>query len=143
MLNTRNTQTTLRSLLEKNTRTVLYSQGELWVTHSQSSGITAQMGSINRTFITDKSDDKNYDSIVPNILKWSKTAKPLKSKKDFKLFEIPEYPYTKMGQNYDIWGGTVKPIGKKYLLVNTSETITVINLFDTKNEALAWFKSSF
>jgi len=128
-------------LLNKTPETVLYSQGELWVTYGQSSGQTTQMGSINRTFITDNSFDKNYDSLVPRIIKALSSTKPLKSKKNHKVYQISEYPYINMGQKYDIWDGMVKPISKKYITIDSTDTMNVINLFDTKNEALVWFRS--
>jgi len=129
-------------LNEKTEDKVIYvkESGELWVTYGQGSGQTAQMQNIKRS-INDKTDDKNFDSLVPKIVKWAHANKPLMSNKgkDNKLFEIPVYSLSGNG-SYDIWGGDIKPIGKLYMVVNTVG-VKVVSLFDNKNEAQAWIKS--
>jgi len=111
---------------------------ELWVTYAQSSGQTAQFS--NKTYITDKKGDKNYDSLVTKISKFAKANKPMKSSKTSKLFEIPVYPTVSNGR-YDIWGGDIKPIGKKYIIVDDNKVIVTVNLFNNKKESINWINS--
>ena len=118
---------------------VYFCSNELWISSGQGSGMTSQFPKIER-FITNKSGDKTYDSNVDRLVKWSKVEKPFKKQANSKMYEISEYPLTRMGQTYDIWGGDVKPIGKLYLIIDTG-TISVVNLFKSKNEATAWLKS--
>jgi len=119
---------------------VIYSQGELWVTNGQSSGQTAQLPDFSK-YLTNKKDDKNYDSLVSKISKFAKNNKPLKSQGTSKLFKIPEYPQVKMGQTYDIWGGKIKPLRMIYMIVDDNGSIVTVNLFKNKNEANNWIKS--
>ena len=127
-----------KELFEKIKDNVLYNTDtkELWVTYSQGSGITTYLPDLTK-FITD--GKTNHDSIVNNLKKWSNNNKPLKKKSNSKLFEIPTYPSTRYG-TYDIWGGDIKSNGKIYMVI-TEEKNTVVNLFDNKNEAIAWMKS--
>ena len=122
---------------------VLYVNGsnELWLQHAEGSGQTIQLPDIKR-YVTDKKGDKNYDSLVPKIAKWANKAKAIKKQANSKLFKIPRYELkTQLGNTKDIWGGTQKPVGYLYMNVDTNEAMTVINIFDNKNEAMAWIKS--
>lgn len=139
-----NTTPSLRNLIEANTDTVLYSQGELWVTYGQSSGQTVQIGQNGKTFVTDKKNDPNFNSTVPKIKKWAKKTKPMDNNgHQTNMYKIPEYGRTKMGDTYDIWGGDKTPIGYVYLVMNVSShnVYDVVNFFDNKNEAKAWLRS--
>lgn len=104
---------------------------ELWVTYSQGSGQTAQFPDF-KTFITNKKDD-HFDSLTDKIVKWSNQNKPLIEKGNSKLFEIPVYGSG--NRMYSIWGGDLEPESTIFMVVNSNPTISVVNLFKTKNEA--------
>lgn len=120
----------------------VYFEGKtLWSAYGQGSGMTSWLPDTTK-FLTDASG-KNYDSIVSRLFKYSQNNKPLKAKSNVKMFEIPVYSesqYAKFGNSLDIWGGTQKPQGKKYMII-TEEKNVIVNFFDKKNEALAWMRS--
>jgi hypothetical protein len=127
-------------LKERTEDKVIYVKDELWVTYGQGSGTTAQFKDL-KSFITNKDGDKNYDSLTNKIVKWSEVNKPLKSKGNSKLFGIEEYPVVSTGKKYECWGGDVKPLRNLYMIVDNNGSITVVNLFQNKNEAMNWMKS--
>lgn len=134
---------TFKEKLSEVTDTKIYFVGdELWVAYGQGSGSTSQFPSIKRA-INNKSSDKNYDSNVDKILKYVKNNKAMKtnSSKTTFMYEIPEYPIVRMGEFYDIWGGSITPKNKLYMVVNT-DGVSVVLLFESKNEALAWVRST-
>ena len=130
-------------LNEKTEDKVIYVQGELWVTYGQGSGQTAQIPDIKK-YLTDKQGDKNFDSLVSKLVKFSRETKPMKSKStkgikgESRLYELPVYPLARSG-SYDIWGGDIKPI-KMYYIVIYDSVISVVNIFDNKTEATNWLK---
>jgi len=128
-------------LTESKSDKVIYVENELWVTYDQGSGMTAYLPDITK-YLTDKGDDKNFDSLVPRLSKFAKANKPMKQNKSktVKMFEVPTYPHIRNGR-YDIWGGDVKPNGKIYMII-TEEKNTIVNLFKSKNEASAWMRST-
>jgi hypothetical protein len=130
----------LDKINEKNNDKVIFVVDTLWVTYGQSSGTTSYMPNI-KAYLTDNKDDEHYDSIVPKLLKFSHSNKPLKSNSSTKLFEIPFYELNQNGRSYDIWGGDIKPI-KKYYITITEEKNTIVNIFTNKNEAINWIKYS-
>jgi hypothetical protein len=112
----------------------------LWYSYSPGSGTTAIIK--NRKYLTDKTGDKNFNDIVRHLVKYSNGNKPLKSKGNSKIFEIPFYNNAIFNYSkFDIWGGDIKPSKKVYMIVNTG-SINVINFFDSKNEALAWINTT-
>lgn len=123
---------------------VIYVADELWVTYGQSSGQTTYLPDIKK-HLTDKKEDKNYDSLVTKLVKFSRNTKPLKSKStkgikgESRLYELPVYPLARNGNSYDIWGGDIKPI-KMYYIVIYDSVVSVVNIFDSKNEATNWLK---
>jgi len=119
---------------------VIFVKDELWVTYGQGSGMTAQFPDIKK-YITDSKGDKNFDSLVPKLVKFAAVNKPMKAKGNSKLFEIPKYDLTPTGERYDIWDGKIKPIGKLYMIIDTNSKMTVVNLFDNKKEAINWINS--
>ena len=122
---------------------IYYVKDELWIANAQGSGQTIQYRNINQAK-SNKSGDRTYDSSVDKIVKWAKTNKPLKTNKDKNvlLFEIPVYPLMNSWEGkYEIWGGDVKPL-KHYYMIVSIDGIAVVQLFDKKNEALAWIRSA-
>lgn len=113
---------------------------ELWLSYAQGSGRTTQLPDIEK-YLTNKSTDKNYDSSVDRLVKWSTQNKPMKAKGNSKLFEIPVYGNYSMGKRYDIFDGDIKAQGKLYMIIDTNPTISVINFFKRKVEAQAWMNS--
>ena len=121
---------------------IYYVKGELWTAYGQGSGSVVQLPFLNKYLNSDPSDEGHYESDVDRIVKSVKGLKPIKKKGNTSLYEIPEYPILtgEYGKSYDIWGGTIKPIGKIYMVI-TEEKSTIINFFEKKNEALAWMRS--
>ena len=123
---------------------VYFVKDTLWLAYGQGSGTTSYMPNIKKA-LSNKSGDRTYDFIVDRILeKYVPTHKPMKTNKDKSvlLYEIPYYELTSYG-TYDIWGGDIKPKKKMYMVISTSKSgLTVINIFDNKNEALAWMRST-
>jgi len=110
----------------------------LWVAYDDNSGTTSL--NVDKGYLTDKSSDANYDSIVRNIVKFAKNTKPIKSKGNLSLYELPIYS-GKEQKNYSIWDGTETPKKVKYFIVSTGK-INVVTFFDTKKEALMWIKTT-
>ncbi len=133
---------TFRNLVEKTEYAIYYVKDELWLAHGQGSGQTVQLPTLAKYLNSDKNDVEHYDSTVSRIVKYTKYLTPIKKTSNTELYEIPSYPLLRgnYGEYYDIWGGTVKPIGKIYMLI-TEEKSTIINFFGKKNEALAWINS--
>ena len=119
---------------------IYFVKDTLWVAYGQGSGTTSYMPDISK-YLTDKSSDKNFDDIVRNLKKFVDTTKPLKTNKNgtVKLYELPFYELTGQYETFDVWGGKVKPT-KKYWLIFSQDKIAVVNVFDKKNEALAWIR---
>lgn len=128
------------NLNEKTEYKVYYVSNELWVAYGQGSGTTAYMPDT-RKYLTDKKGDDHYDDIMRNIKKFAESTKPMKAKGDAKMYEVPVYEPSNSYETYDVWGGDKKPSKKYYMIVTSSSTISVLNLFEKKNEALAWMKS--
>ena len=127
---------TFREMIEGTT--VYFEKDTLWVAHGQGSGTTTYMPDTKK-YMTDKTGDKNFDSNVRKIVQWANKAKTMKKKKGAKLLAIPYYDHTRTG-TFDVHGGDIKP--KKNYYMNISESaITVINIFENKNEAVNWFNS--
>ena len=124
---------------EKTQHKIYYQKDTLWVAHGEGSGITSYMPDITK-YLTDKKNDSHYDSIVNNIVKALKDIKPIQTKKNATLIEVPYYPGSQYGVYLDIWGGDLKPT-KNYYMIITKEKDTIVNIFDNKNEAKSWMKS--
>ena len=133
---------TFRNLLEKTEYAIYYVADELWLARGQGSGQTIQLPDLKKYLNSDKNDSEHYNSSIDKILKYTKFLEPLKKTSNTELFEIPSYPSLRGNYNesYDIWGGSVKPISKIYMIV-TKEKSTIVNFFRKKNEALAWMRS--
>jgi hypothetical protein len=121
----------------------------LWLAYGDGSGTTKLVDKVD-TYLTNKKEDKNYDSIVNDIVKkFVNRKKPLKSKGDSKLYKIPFYDlydvqrkkYSDGGGKLDVWGGNIKPKKYVYMIVNQNEVITVISFFTRKGEADSWMRS--
>jgi len=53
------------------------------------------------------------------------------------MYKIPEYAiHNTRAEEYDIWGGIIKPNKYVYLLITISKKFNVITLFYSKQEAL-------
>jgi len=128
-------------LNESSNEHVYFVKDVLWIAYGMGSGMTAYMPDKRKYLSSDYFDD-NFDDIVNRIEKWSKHAKPIKktSGGNTKMYEIPYYEYD-YGKTFDIWGGTMKPNGKIYMII-TEEKNTVLNFFESKNEALSWMRST-
>ena len=107
---------------------------ELWIANGEGSGTTAQIKDINK-FLTNKSNDAHYDSIVDTIVRNISKIKPLKKKGDKIMFDLPIY---KTNSKLDIWGGQEKPIKQGALVLTKEQDYYIVNLFDNKNEANHW-----
>ncbi len=130
------------ALQEKTKDEIYFVKDELWIAYGQGSGQTVQFPNLKK-YITNKSDDKNFDSSTDRIVKYANGTKPFKQtkSKNNKMFKLPVYPLAPMGKSYDIWGGDIKPIKEYYLIVST-QGHAVVNIFDNKNEATSWIKST-
>ena len=136
----------LREILESvSEKKIYFVKDELWVAYGQGSGRTSQFPDLTKS-INNKSSDKNFDSNVTDIVKWTKFNKPMKANKEKTtlMYEIPYYDLVprSFGQSndLDIWGGNVKP-SKKYYMVVSTDGVAVVSIFTKKNEALAWVRS--
>jgi hypothetical protein len=110
--------------------------GNLWLSNSPNNGSTTRLEG--RGYVTDKKGDKNFNSGVKAIVKWSQSTKAIKKSKKQSLHKIGEYSsHNTEANDYDIWGGSIKPNKYKYILVSTGK-INVVGLFDSKAEALSW-----
>lgn len=91
-------------------------------------------------YVTDKKgDEKQNTGLINDVFKFAKTATPIKSTKEKRLFAIPMY-IGKSQKEYDIYDGTEKPKKLLYMMVYDNNVIKVVNFFDNKNEALNWLK---
>lgn len=113
----------------------------LWLAYGQDSGRTSsnpisQFGK----YLSNKKDS-NFDSIVDLIAKSLNVLgnKVIIDNKSHILIEVAVYNPTK--GTYDVWGGTEKPKGLVYMVMN-KDGVKVINFFKTKSEATSWVKSS-
>lgn len=130
-------------LQEKITEYKVYIEDKtLWVAYGQGSGTTAYNLDMKKYLNDDRTDTAHYDDIVSNIVKFAKTAKPLKAKGNVKLYEVPVYERTESsyGKSLDVWGGDKKPVNTYYMVV-TEEKSTIVNFFTKKGEAMSWIKS--
>ena len=123
---------------------VFVQSGELWISRSTGSGSTTRIRG--RGFISDKKGSKNYDSDAAQFAQWAKSNKAVKKQKQHNgsimyLFKIPEYIRGIDSRDLSIWGGEVKPNKWIYLMVSAGK-INVVTVFDSKQEALSWFKVS-
>ena len=134
---------TLKSLLEAKEQYVYYSEDakELWLSYDQGSGQTAQLPDTSKYLNSDSEDEKHYDSLVARIAKTTLGNKKIKSKSNTTLYEVPAYPLHIGAERFDIWGGNIKPLKKKYYMIITDEKSTIINIFDNKKEATNWINS--
>ena len=130
-------------LLEAKEQYVYYSEDakELWLSYDQGSGQTAQLPDTKKYLNSDSKDEKHYDSLVVKIGEASLGNKKIKSKSNTTLYEVPAYPLHIGAERFDIWGGNIKPLKKKYFMIITKEKSTIINIFDTKKEAMNWINS--
>jgi len=137
----------LREIVEGvSEKKIYFVKDELWLAYGQGSGRTSQFPDLTKS-INNKSGDKNFDSNVTDIVKWTKFNKPMKANKEKTtlMYELPVYDLTPrtFGKetNFDIWGGNVKP-SKKYYMVVSTDGVAVVNIFTKKNEALAWVRGA-
>ena len=136
---------TFRELAERISEYKIYFQGNiLWVAYGDGSGTTAYNLDIKKYLNDDRADTEHYDDIVATILKGIVTIKPIKSKSNVEMYEVPLYPESRFkeysGSTLDIWGGDIKAL-KKYYMIVTKEKSTIVNFFERKGEATAWMKS--
>jgi len=138
----------LREIVESvSEKKIYFVKDELWLAYGQGSGRTSQFPDLTRS-INNKSGDKNFDSNVTDIVKWTKFNKPMKANKEKTtlMYELPVYeptPRAFLGTtgDFNIWGGDVKPTKKYYMVVST-DGVAVVNIFAKKNEALAWVRGA-
>lgn len=111
---------------------------ELWFGYSIGSGQTYRIDM--RSYITDKKDDKNYNStLINDFVRYS--SSPIKSKSYQAMYALPHYS-GKDQKNYDIYGGNESPDKVFYYIISKQKNV-VINFFSSKKEAEMWIKSSF
>jgi len=114
---------------------VFVSNDTLWMAYAEGSGtIMPQFSS--KSYITTKSNDKNFDDIARKLVEYSQSTTPEKQLEKSKLFKIPIYaehdenPFKKS-----------KPKSYYYMLIDTSG-VPVINFFKRKGEAVSFMQSS-
>lgn len=115
---------------------------QLWYAYSHGSGTTIQLRD-DLTYITDKSEDKNFNYETADMIETiRKDYKTIYKAQNSTLHKIPVYQYqiTSQFNKYDIWGGEIEPSEYHYL-VATSGFINVITYFKSKNEGRNWIKS--
>ena len=137
----------LREIVEGvSEKKIYFVKDELWLAYGQGSGRTSQFPDLTKS-INNKSGDKNFDSNVTDIVKWTKFNKPMKANKEKTtlMYELPVYDLKprSFGQtyNFDVWGGDTKATKKYYMVVST-DGVAVVNIFAKKNEALAWVRGA-
>jgi hypothetical protein len=121
---------------------------EFWLAYGEGSGTTAQVPNMN-SYLTNKSDDVNYDSIVDDVTKkFVKSNDPIKKKissdkkTHYSLYLLPAYKSFDVKQGkMEAWGGTIKPFITYYMLVIEGEKYDIIQFFKTKNEANSYVNS--
>ena len=114
----------------------------LWTSYSPNSGTTAKV--VRNSYFTDKKSDDHYDYIAHYILKWATKEKPIAKSKTQKMFKVPVYNPKLSGYdatNYSVWGGHETPYRYMWMIISYGN-INVINLFDSKNEASNWLRTS-
>ena len=120
---------------------VFVQDGYLWVSYSPGSGKTTRLTP--RMFITDKSDDDNFDSNAIDIAKWSETEKPLMKNLISRVHKIPVYDRGRgrTSSELSIWGGIQSPKSFLYMCITKGTTgINVISFFEKRNEVTNWIK---
>lgn len=129
-----------KELIEAISEYKIYIEGNtFWVAYGQGSGTTAYNLDMKKYLNDDKADKDHYDDIVRTIKKFEKTAKPIKSVGNMKLYAVPVYERSEYGQTLDVWGGNKKSYKTFYMTV-TDEKSTIVNFFEKKGEALNWLK---
>jgi len=119
--------------LEKNGQRI-----QLWSAISQGTGSTIQL--TERSYITNKESDKNYDSKTEDLAASVRSQyKTIRKAQNSTMHKIPVFENLK-NDKYSVWGGDAAPITYHYLIVSTG-TITVIGYFNNKKEALSWISS--
>jgi hypothetical protein len=119
-----------------------------WFAYGDGSGTTSQITNMD-SFLTNKSGDKNYDSIVDSITKKfvtynepQMTKKSLDKMTKYSLYYLPAYKRFDVKQGKILeWGGTIKPFTTYYMLVIEGEKTDIIQFFKTKDEAKAYVNS--
>jgi hypothetical protein len=121
---------------------------EFWLAYGEGSGTTAQVSNIN-SFLTNKSGDTHYDSIVDGVTKKfvkfnAPQMKKVSSDKmtHYSLYTLPTYKHSDVKQGKILeWGGTIKPFTTYYMLVIEGETNNIIQFFKTAGEAKSYINS--
>ena len=103
-----------------------------WRAYAPSSGTTKVFRGLPKSHITDKSGDKNFDSLAKDLAKMFPVDK---------VVQVDVYDYVSDQSRYDIFGGDIKPIKKMYMVINRDNNI-VVNFFSSKGEASAWVRMS-
>jgi hypothetical protein len=121
---------------------------EFWLAYGDGSGTTAQVPNMD-SFLTNKSGDKNYDSIVDSVTKKFVTFnEPQMTKKSsdkmtkYSLYYLPAYKHSDVRQGkIEAWGGNINPFTTYYMLVIQGEKTDIIQFFKTAGEAKAYVNS--
>lgn len=95
------------------------------------SGSTHQLGDI-RNFLTTKQGEEHYDWLAEKIVEWAEKNPALKASPTAKLFEIyhqDTYNRMEMVKSY-------------YMVVMEVTDYHILSFFDSKQQALYWFKSA-
>ena len=141
---------TFKEILQESRKSKIFIiDGSLWVAYSEGSGISIPMG--NKTYFTNKKGDSNFDNnLMIKLIEFANTTKPVKSKGNSKLYNLPIYSKVFKGNNtssvadqgnLDIWGGDQTPERMGAIIIDTNDRISVATIFKTKKEASKWLSS--
>ena len=132
----------IKSLItEAPTKNKLYILGNtLWLSYSPGSGETCILKS-NKSYITSKSGDSNFNSIVKGIISWTSYNKPLSKNKIKSIYKIPYYDASSTvdPNQLSVWNekGKVQP-KDRFIVIIKEQDYYVINFFDSKQAATKW-----
>lgn len=117
--------------------------GAFWLAYSPGSGTTNYAYSRGIKSVTNVKDDKHADAdFCDGFIEATKKMKPHRKKKEefseIELFKIPVYNKPAYAENYDIWGGDIKP--NKFIYVSWVKygkkmEGKIIHFFETLREA--------
>lgn len=138
---------TFKEIFEASEYKIYMIDNTFWVAYGDGSGTTSVIKKM-ESFLTDKSGDSHYDTVVHNVLKFAKSAKAIMTKKskdratEYFLYEMPFYLYSDVRQGkMDVWGGTIKPNKMYYMLLTKEKDFNIVSFFTKKGEAQAYVKT--
>jgi len=103
----------------------------LWFSYSPGSGTTTFFRGEPQGYVTDRTGDKNYNSLAKDFAKRYPADK---------VIPLPIYDYVRDNSRYSVFGGDLKPMKQMYVVIKKDNDI-VVHFFDKKGEAAFWAKN--